>query len=86
MQVLTQALCTPQTSTTMAANGVIFPAEGTWTLFQGAGTIVDENDPNTIITDLGPGTNIFVWTITNGPCDNALDDGYRCHLTLRIRC
>ncbi|MCH2197213.1 MAG: gliding motility-associated C-terminal domain-containing protein [Flavobacteriales bacterium] len=67
-----QQLCTPQISTTMAANDVTFPAEGTWTLFQGSGTIVDENDPNTIITDLAPGTNIFVWTISNGPCANAL--------------
>ena len=52
----------------MAANSVIFPAEGTWTLIQGAGTIADPNDPSTVVTDLAVGENIFRWEISNGPC------------------
>ncbi len=47
--------------------------EGTWTLVQGEGTIVDENDPKTKITDLGYGENIFRWTVTYGSCSNEDD-------------
>ncbi len=63
-----QELCTPNTSTTLAGSDVIFPSSGTWTLLSGSGTIVDPNDPNTAVTGLGAGENIFVWTVDNGPC------------------
>ncbi len=66
-----QQLCTPQTSTTMQGVAPIFPAFGTWTLLSGSATIVDPNDPNTAITDLGVGENVFLWTIDNGPCENS---------------
>jgi gliding motility-associated-like protein len=67
-----QELCTPSTTTTMAGSGVTFPAAGTWTLVSGQGTIADPNDPNTAISDLAVGENIFLWTVTNGPCANPL--------------
>lgn len=67
-----QAMCAPQTSTSLAANSVIFPATGEWTLIQGSGTIVDSSNPSTSVINLGIGNNLFVWTIENGVCDPAM--------------
>lgn len=64
-----QQVCTPVTNTTLAANNVIFPATGIWTLQSGSGTIVDPTNPTTEVTNLGVGANVFCWTINNGPCD-----------------
>jgi len=63
-----QSLCTPNTSTTLAGSSVTLPAHGTWTRIAGSGTIVDPNDPNTTVTGLAIGENIFQWTVDNGPC------------------
>lgn len=63
-----QELCTPETDTNLAASAVIFPATGAWTLTQGAGTLADATDPNTAVTDLAVGVNIFTWSVDGGPC------------------
>ncbi len=63
-----QAICTPLDNVTMTANSAVSPAIGTWTLITGGGTIVDPNDPNTVITNIPVGTNCFQWTIDNGGC------------------
>ncbi|MBK9274716.1 MAG: gliding motility-associated C-terminal domain-containing protein [Flavobacteriales bacterium] len=65
-----QQLCTPDTTTTLAGSAVIFPATGLWTLVSGTGTIVDPTDPNSAVTGLTVGENVFLWTVTNGPCAN----------------
>jgi len=67
-----QELCTPNVDTNLSGSSVTFPATGTWTLTQGTGTIADANDPNTVITGLGVGVNIFTWTVDNGPCVNPI--------------
>ncbi|MBP7514503.1 MAG: gliding motility-associated C-terminal domain-containing protein, partial [Flavobacteriales bacterium] len=67
-----QELCTPNTSTNMAGSAFIFPGTGTWSLISGAGDIADANDPNTAITNLEVGENIFQWVVTNGPCADSL--------------
>ena len=67
-----QEFCFPTNSATMAANEAIVPAIGTWTLVSGTASFSDINDPNASITNLSPGTNVFVWTIDNGPCANAI--------------
>ncbi|MEO8069330.1 MAG: gliding motility-associated C-terminal domain-containing protein [Flavobacteriales bacterium] len=67
-----QDLCTPNINATMAGNALTFPAIGTWTLVSGSGTITDPNDPTTVISNLGVGENVFVWTIDNGPCANGI--------------
>jgi len=68
-----QALCTPTESTTMAAVPVTFPSIGTWTVTQGGGTFADVNDPNTAVSGITPGINIYTWTVANGPCGTGSD-------------
>ncbi len=65
-------LCTPQSTVTMAGSAVIAPAVGTWTLVSGAGIISNPNAPTTSILDLPVGTNVFAWTVDNGPCANGI--------------
>jgi gliding motility-associated-like protein len=67
-----QELCLPQNSTNMTAIPAIFPGIGTWTLIQGGGVIAQPNNPNTLITNLPLGVNIFRWTVDNGPCANGI--------------
>ncbi|MBP7155711.1 MAG: gliding motility-associated C-terminal domain-containing protein [Flavobacteriales bacterium] len=67
-----QELCTPNTNATMAGSSIISPAVGTWTLISGQGTITSPNAPNTGITGLAVGENIFEWTVSNGPCADGL--------------
>jgi len=49
-----------------------FPSVGTWSVVQGTGVFTDENDPNTAVSGLSVGENIFQWIVSNGPCTNAL--------------
>ena len=63
-----QQICTPVTSTTLAGSPVTFPVTGQWTLVQGQGTITDPTDPNTTVTGLGVGQNIFEWVVNNSHC------------------
>jgi hypothetical protein len=63
-----QELCTPTLTANLAGSLVSAPATGTWTLVSGSGTIVSPNAPNTQVTGLAVGDNIFRWTVNNGPC------------------
>jgi gliding motility-associated-like protein len=69
-----QELCTPNTSTSLAGNAVVFPATGSWTVISGTGTFADANDPATTVSGLSIGANVFRWTIINGPCGDTEDD------------
>src|SRR5690606_3140490 len=64
--------CTPVDSTVLDGSAVIFPAVGTWTLISGQGVIAVANDPQTAITGLGLGNNLFHWEVYNGSCANGL--------------
>ena len=50
-------------STVLNAN-FPYPGIGTWSIISGSGTILNLNDPRTIVTNLGIGSNVFRWTIT----------------------
>jgi gliding motility-associated-like protein len=50
------------TSTNLAANSPDI-GSGLWTLFSGAGTIANASDPNSPVTGLQAGANVFIWTI-----------------------
>jgi gliding motility-associated-like protein len=67
-----QELCTPTTSTTLQGSALVAPATGTWTVIAGTGVFANANDPNTTVTGLTVGENIFRWTVDNGPCTNGL--------------
>jgi gliding motility-associated-like protein len=47
---------------------------GKWTVVSGSGTIASPTSPNTTVTALGLGNNIFRWSISNAPCSDAFDD------------
>jgi gliding motility-associated-like protein len=67
-----QSLCTPNTSTNFAGSSVTFPAQGTWTLVSGSGTIADIHAPGSAVSALAIGENVFEWTVVNGPCADPL--------------
>lgn len=46
---------------------------GTWSVISGNGDFDDVNDANTEVEDLIIGTNILLWTVTNGSCPASLD-------------
>ena len=58
-----QVLCA--NTATLNGNATTF---GTWTKITGLATIVNPNLPNSGITDLGQGTNTFVWTVSENGC------------------
>src|SRR5690606_1784136 len=68
-----QSLCASVGSTTMAAAATTVPATGEWTLISGTASIEDPFDPNSNITGLAVGQNIFQWTVDNGPCGITID-------------
>jgi gliding motility-associated-like protein len=42
---------------------------GTWSVLEnGSGTIDNSSTFNTIVRDLSVGKNLFLWTVSNGPC------------------
>ncbi len=69
-----QEHCTPLNSIALEGNAATSPAQGTWTLISGSGTIAQPNNPNSTVTGLAPGENIFRWRITNGPCGSFTQD------------
>jgi hypothetical protein len=68
-----QELCSPITTTVMAADPAVFPGIGTWQLISGAGSIDDVNDPFTSITNLQIGVNVFSWTVDYATCGAQTD-------------
>ncbi len=62
--------CLPLTEISLQGVQPPLPAEGTWTLLNGAGTIAEPNNPTTLITGLQQGINTFVWTLEWDPCPN----------------
>lgn len=44
---------------------------GLWTVVSGSGVFADDESPNTSVTNLTVGANVFVWTVTQGPCSES---------------
>jgi hypothetical protein len=61
-------------STATLAGNTPTVGTGTWSLVSGTGTITSPNSPNSTVTGLGVGPNVFRWTITNSPCPASTDD------------
>ncbi len=58
-----QSVCVPEAA--LLANEPL-KALGEWSVIDGAGTFVDKNKFNTIVTGLDAGENTFRWTLYNG--------------------
>jgi hypothetical protein len=65
-----QAVCGP--NATLAANAP-FSGSGTWILVSGGGNLANALDPTTAISNLNPGLNLLVWSISNGVCPSSTD-------------
>jgi gliding motility-associated-like protein len=46
---------------------------GTWTVSAGSGIFMSPNGAGSFVSDLSDGLNQFVWTISNGTCNDRLD-------------
>jgi gliding motility-associated-like protein len=69
-----QELCEDESTSNLSANTPLFSSEnGSWSLLSGNGLIDDFNDPNSSVSNLILGSNIFAWTITNMVCPNSTD-------------
>lgn len=44
------------------------PSSGVWSIVSGSGIFADSTVANTVITNLGAGTNVFRWTVTQDSC------------------
>ena len=60
------------TAATLAANAPTV-GNGTWTLVSGSGNLTNALSPNSGVTELNAGQNVFVWNITNGTCPVSTD-------------
>ncbi len=66
-----QNLCSTGTATLAGNTPTV--GTGVWTLISGSGTVTNPNQPNSGITGLGNGPNVFQWTISNGVCTSSSD-------------
>jgi len=64
-----QAVC--DTFTTLAANSPM--TAGLWTVFSGTGNFLDNTSPDTYVSGLSNGANVFVWTSTSTFCGAVTD-------------
>lgn len=58
--------CTTNTATMQGNTPAI--GIGTWSVVSGSGTFASPNSPNSIVTGVGTGTNVYQWTISGGCC------------------
>lgn len=47
---------------------------GNWSVISGDSELQNQNNNNTVVNNLSIGTNIFRWTVSNGPCPVSFDD------------
>ena len=57
----------------MSAEEPKFHEEGKWTIATGSAVFEDDSDPNTLITGLGLGENILLWSVSDGICPASED-------------
>lgn len=65
--------CTAGYTLSASSNwGASQTAQGTWTVVSGQGTFADPHSPNTGVSALGTGANVFQWELVDG-CDSDSD-------------
>lgn len=60
-----QALCADSTRLSAAIPAI---GTGVWSLVSGAGMLADSSSAGSALSQLGPGLNVFRWTVSNGLC------------------
>lgn len=76
-----QVLCNNANSTNLAAMTAPNNLTGTWTTNSGA-TITSPNDPNTLVSNLGVGNNVFYWVISSPSCTRLSEDSVTIQVIL----
>jgi gliding motility-associated-like protein len=61
-------------TTTLDADEPDDYSTGSWTVQSGSAAFSDASDPKTSVSDLSPGENILVWTVSNNVCPPVTDD------------
>jgi hypothetical protein len=64
-----QSLCSGSTTSLLANTAIV--GTGVWTVVSGSGNFADANSPNTTVTNIGLGANVYRWTLQNGECTNS---------------
>jgi len=62
-----QSLCN-SSGTILAGNTPPAGITGVWSVVLGGATVASASNPNSAVTNLSAGTNIFLWTIKDGGC------------------
>ncbi|MGN6645612.1 MAG: sugar-binding protein [Cytophaga sp.] len=62
------------TSATFAATPPFTGNTGTWTIVNGTGTFADASKYNSLVSNLSPGINEFMWTIASDSCGTSNDN------------
>ena len=62
-----------RTETQLAAVPVTV-GQGIWSIISGSGTINDQTDSTSMISDLPSGETTLEWTVSNGVCPDAIDE------------
>lgn len=65
-----QQICSDTTS--LNANAAS-SGSGVWTVITGAGVFADASNPNSSVSDISSGVNVYQWTISNGVCPPSSD-------------
>src|SRR5436190_10921253 len=69
-----QLVLTPPGTATLGGSSVTAPGVCFCTLISGTGAITNPTDPNTTVSGLGTGWNVFGWNCDNGPCGSTSDE------------
>ncbi|HEX8515497.1 MAG TPA: SBBP repeat-containing protein, partial [Bacteroidia bacterium] len=67
-----QNICISAGGTTLNANSPVI-GNGIWTRVSGSGTITAPSSPSSPVSGTAVGSNVFVWTISNGVCASSRD-------------
>ena len=69
-----QTFCSPISTATLAANSLVFPGTGSWSVVSGTAVVIEPSNPISPVTNLSVGENVLQWLVDNGPCEPATTD------------
>lgn len=63
-----QSICAASTNLAALTPTV---GSGTWSIVSGSGVFANAGSPNTAVSNVGVGLNVYRWTVTNGTCEES---------------